>query len=76
MCPYCDQGRIKEAIVKKTKELIYICEECDTVWATNETISDSTGIVFDLYAKTRGFAALWSELEILKDNIIISDRLR
>lgn len=76
MCPYCDQGRIKEAIVKKTKELIYICEECDTVWAANEVVSDSTGIVFDLYAKARGFAALWSELEILKDSIIISDRLR
>lgn len=76
MCPYCDQGRIKEAIVKKTKELIYICEECDTVWASNEAVSDSTGIAFDLYAKGRGFAALWSELEILRDNTTISNQLR
>lgn len=58
MCPYCNQGQIMEVIVKKTKEIIYICEECDMVWITNESVLESTGIRYELYAKAKGFSNL------------------
>ncbi len=45
-CPYCEQGKIVKAIVKSSGELIFICEECDTVWASHEKISSHTGLFF------------------------------
>lgn len=67
-CPYCNQGRIMKVFVKKTMEIIHICEECDTVWTANKIVSALSGISFDLYAKERELSPLWSELEILKDS--------
>lgn len=64
LCPYCEQGDIRKVMVKRSKEIIYICDECDTVWNSHESISNSTGIGFGLYADQRGFKPLWTELEI------------
>ena len=64
-CPYCEQGKIVKAIVKSSGELIFICEECDTVWASHEKISFHTGLVFSLYADVHNMESLWSELEVL-----------
>ena len=65
-CPYCEQGKIVKAIVKSSGELIFICEECDTVWASHEKISSHTGLVFSLYADVHNLESLWSELEVLQ----------
>ena len=32
ICPYCEQGRVIKAKIKKNGRIINICEECDTVW--------------------------------------------
>ena len=64
--PYCEQGKIKKAIIKSSGEMIFICEECDTVWASHEKISDTTGLVFSLYADAHNIKPLWSELELLQ----------
>lgn len=64
-CLYCGQGVIVKAIVKKSGEIIYICNECDTVWTSHERISDTTGLGFDAYADAHNLEALWTELELL-----------
>ena len=65
-CPYCYQGKIVKAVVKNSGEMIFICEECDTVWTSHEKISDATGLVFSLYADMHNMKPLWSELELLQ----------
>lgn len=64
-CPYCDQGEIVVAIVKSTNEKISICDECDTVWTALEKISDTTGVIFEIYANAHDLKPLWTELELL-----------
>lgn len=64
-CPYCDQGEIVKAIIKKSNKMIYICDECDTVWTSREKISDTTGLSFYLYANAHNLKPLWTELELL-----------
>ena len=63
ICPYCNQGRIVKVNTKKSNEIIYICEECDTVWGNYDDIFTKKGIGFYEYAKERGFEPLWSEIE-------------
>ena len=63
-CQYCDQGYIRRALVKSTKEMIYICEECDTIWCTYEDIFKDRGIGYYLYADEKGFEPLWTELQL------------
>lgn len=58
VCPYCGQATPGKARVKSTNEMISICEECDTIWMEDETISDHTGQRFDLFAKRRGIEAV------------------
>ncbi len=60
-CPYCDEGELYTAIIKKLEKKIYICEECDSIWTTDD-ISDETGSNFSSYMESEGLEALWSEL--------------
>jgi len=64
LCPYCLQGEIVEAKVKRTKEKIKICDECDTVWIND--ISNEKGISFDSFMQQRNCHSLWSELVLLE----------
>ena len=64
-CPYCDQGWLQKAMVKATKEIIFICDECDTVWDLGDQITNQSGITFDAYAKDKKIKALWLELDLL-----------
>ena len=45
ICPYCNQGRIVKVNTKKSNEIIYICEECDTVWGNYDDIFTKKGRV-------------------------------
>ena len=64
-CPYCDQGEILKALIKSSGEVIYICDECDTMWRSHDRISDTTGLAFHLFADVYNLKPLWSELELL-----------
>lgn len=62
-CPFCEgYGIIYKAKIKNTHSIIYICDECDTVWKNLEIIEDNS-LVFKDALKEFGFQPLWSELE-------------
>ena len=62
MCPYCEQGVVISARLKKNGKIIHICEECDTVWEGE--INLQTGVGFETYMMQQGCANSWEELEI------------
>lgn len=63
ICPYCKQGEILKAKVKKTGEFILICDECDTVWE-NDNINN--GISFSLFMENQFLLPYWGEIELLE----------
>lgn len=62
VCPYCEQGKVIVAKIKRNGKKIHLCEECDTVWEGE--IDLISGIGFDLFMKNEGCEANWSELEV------------
>ena len=61
--PFCEgYGIIYKAKIKNTDSIIYICDECDTVWKNLEIIEDNS-LVFKDVLKEFGLQPLWSELE-------------
>lgn len=63
ICPYCEQGGIIRAKVKKSNDIIKICEECDAVWL--DEVLEELGTTFERYSEQRGYANSWDELEII-----------
>lgn len=63
ICPYCEQGVVQEAKMKKSGKRIFICEECDTVW--EREVNSQIGVGFETYMNSKGYEASWDELEIL-----------
>ena len=62
ICPYCEQGRVMTAKVRKNGREIYICEECDTVW--ERTVDSLSGVGFEAFMKEQGCSENWNELEV------------
>ena len=61
-CPYCDgQGIIYRATIKGTEVILYICDECDTVWKDTDVREDNCEDFKSLMGAI-GRKALWSEL--------------
>ncbi len=56
VCPACGQGPLYRAVVKKTKEAVTVCEECDALW----TDAGQTNLTD--FLKERGLAPQWEEL--------------
>lgn len=64
ICPHCIQGEIILAVIKKTNEIIKICDECDTLWEEYETISEETGTAMWIFMPERDCQPLWNELDL------------
>ncbi len=64
-CPYCNQGLILKAKIKFNKQVIFICDECDTVWNEFEPISNHTGKGLNLFSKELNITPLWNEFELI-----------
>ncbi|MBQ5447151.1 MAG: hypothetical protein IIT48_10885 [Lachnospiraceae bacterium] len=64
ICPYCEQGVIIKAKVKKIESIIRICPECDTIWEGD--VSSEEGCGFSSFAKNNGLINSWDELEIIE----------
>ncbi len=64
ICPLCEYGTIIEAIIKVTKERIYLCEECEALW--KDSIIDLDKVLnFEDFMLQRNLKPLWKELEIV-----------
>ena len=68
ICPYCEQGEILKAKVKKTGEIIYICDECDSVW--KQKIIDDNATNFYDYAEENNIQITGDDLEIIEKHYI------
>ncbi len=65
-CSFCEgEGDIYRARIKLTGEVIFICDECDTVWF-NKDIIETEATSFEKVMLDRGLRPLWSELEDLE----------
>ncbi|URZ00187.1 hypothetical protein [Clostridium felsineum] len=61
-CPFCDgQGVINKATIKGTEVVLYICDECDTVWK-DMNITEDNCENFESVMDNLGRKALWAEL--------------
>ena len=63
ICPYCNQGPVRAAKIKlesSKSERVQYCDECDTVWLLNESISNETGKNFEDFMTERRLAADWN----------------
>ena len=61
-CPFCDdQGVINKATIKGTEVILYICDECDTVWKDRDIIGYNCDN-FESVMNALGRKDLWSEL--------------
>lgn len=65
LCPRCEQGDLVEARIKKTGQMLFICQECEATWFTKEGILTSPFIDFGVYMIKIGLQPLWSELAIV-----------
>jgi hypothetical protein len=66
-CPFCDgQGSVCKARIVKLNRIIYICDECDTIWLDRNDIKETNSNRFDEFMKQNGLLPLWSELTIIK----------
>lgn len=54
-----------KAMVKKTRDIIFICEECDLIWTEGLPIDFSTSVSFDSYAEKNNITPSWDELLLL-----------
>jgi len=53
VCPVCEQGRLFVTIIRDTKELFLLCEECESAWKTPEDIDVNTHFDFALRSVVR-----------------------
>lgn len=62
-CPFCDgQGIVCRASIKKIDRIIYICDECDTIWLESNEIKETNCSSFVSFMEQNGLLPLWSEL--------------
>ncbi len=69
LCPYCDhQGMIVKAKLKVDDSIVFMCDECDTIWRESENISETTGKSSFLVAEELSVSlqTLFRELEFLR----------
>lgn len=59
ICPYCGQGAVRIAKVKKNGKNIFICEECDIVW--EKEVNDKTGVPLMFFLKSEGIEVSWDD---------------
>ena len=63
LCPRCEQGDVVEAKIKKTGQIIYLCQECEATWFAREKIGIEAFVDFGTYMEEHAMQPLWEELE-------------
>lgn len=66
-CPFCDgNGAIHQAKIKNTNKIIYICNECDTIWHTREVKEENCDNFQTYMLEEFGLTATWDNLQDIK----------
>lgn len=61
-CPFCaHQGVIYKATINKNGNIIYICDECDTVWYT-EDIQEDNCVNYKKFMSDYGIGNIYDEI--------------
>jgi hypothetical protein len=70
ICPRCDgQGSVLKAQIKKTREMIFICDECDAMWLSLEAVGSQPWVDFGTYMEEKALSPTWEEIEILGEAV-------
>jgi len=61
-CPRCDQGWVVHAIIRADSTSLWICDECDAIWLSVDTIGQGKWIDFTEYMEERNLPGTWDQL--------------
>jgi len=65
-CPRCDgQGEVSQVKIKKTGEIVHLCDECDALWKSGDDVVFSKFVDFSTYVEQFGLEGTWDEVEEL-----------
>lgn len=62
LCPLCEQGHVVRRVVRVTRDIIQICEQCDSLWPDGVLVGTSHVTNFHSYMAAIGLRPLWTEL--------------
>ena len=62
-CKFCGQGNIYEVKIEETNEIVYLCDECEILWLSDE-LNDEEAISLWLFMEERN-------LDSTKDGYIV-----
>lgn len=66
VCPRCDgQGVILRVRVPELNAQLFLCDECDATWHTQDAVGVEMHVDFQTYMDTLGIKSAWSKIEIL-----------
>jgi hypothetical protein len=63
VCPGCGQGWVRHFRILALEKEIYLCDECETMWATRQGIGRETPANFVDFMRSYGLKGLWDEIE-------------
>ncbi|WP_427340822.1 hypothetical protein [Caloranaerobacter sp. DY30410] len=69
-CPVCLNGAygfVYKARIKNRNKEIFICDECEAVWESEEDILNNQFEEFEEYMHKKGLKPLWSELTDIEE---------
>lgn len=68
-CPRCDQqGQIRKALIKKTNEVVLLCDECDALWRLDMPLSAERFLQLAPYLESQGLFAYLAEYDFIEDH--------
>lgn len=76
LCPECEQGEVTKVQVRATHEILYVCQECESLWLTAEVMATEPFNCFTSYMEELGLPPLWSSLYVLEPEKITGRQAR
>ena len=65
ICKFCEQGEIFEVKTKKTNEIVYLCDECEALWLSDE-FKDEEAVALWLFMEERNLSSTWDQFIVIK----------
>ncbi len=65
VCPYCGQGWVLPAVIKRDRTPIWLCNECDSMWHGSDQPTREAEDNLSCYLAERGLPESYAELEFL-----------